>query len=179
MENWRGELSIRTARLELIPGTQPLLEAELAGRADLARQIKAKVPESWPPPLYDYDAIFWMLDCIKENACYETWGFRYFVLRGETVGTVVGAGGYKGPPTKDGTLEIGYSILPEYQHRGLATEAVEGLVHRAFDTPQVVQVIAETFPDLLPSIGILQKTAFQLIGKGSEPGMIRFQRDRD
>ncbi len=171
-------MPIQTARLVLIPGTQPLLEAELAGQAALARQMKVKVPESWPPSWYDDEAISWMLERIQENISYETWGFRYFVLHGEEAGTVVGIGGYQGPPSKEGILEIGYSILPEYQRRGFATEAVEGLVRRAFEDPQVVRIIAETFPDLLHSVGLLRKTAFRLVGEGSKPGMIRFQRER-
>jgi len=128
--------------------------------------------------LYDDEAIFWMLESIHENVSFETWGFRYFALRDEDGDVVVGIGGYKGPPTKDGALEIGYSILPEYCRRGLATEVVEGLVRRAFEIPHVTRVIAETYPDWLPSIGVLQKTAFQPIGKGSVPGMVRFQRER-
>ena len=39
-----------------------------------------------------------------------------------TTDTVVGFGGYKGPPT-DGEVEIGYSIAPDFQRRGHATAA--------------------------------------------------------
>lgn len=171
--------SIHTARLDLIPGTQSLLEAELEGRAAFARQITASVPESWPPPLYDADAIRWVLERFQaDDAGLRVWGFRYFVLRDEASGVAVGAGGYKGPPDGEGAVEIGYSILPEYQRRGLASEAVQGLVGRAFETPDVTRVIAETLPDLTPSIGVLEKTGFALVGEGSEDGVIRFQRDR-
>ena len=90
----------------------------------------------------------------------------------------MGAGGYKGPPATDGSVEIGYSILPEYQQRGFATEAVEALVTRAFENPDVTRVTAETLPDLSPSIGVLEKTGFELLGEGSEPGVIRYGRER-
>jgi len=39
-------------------------------------------------------------------------------------------------------------------------------------------VIAETLPELTPSIGVLRKCGFELIGEGSEPGVIRFERTR-
>jgi RimJ/RimL family protein N-acetyltransferase len=62
------------------------------------------------------------------------------------------------------------------QHRhGYATEAVRGLVAAAFALPEVRRVLAETLPELTPSIGVLHKCGFRLIGDGSEPGVIRFE----
>ena len=91
---------------------------------------------------------------------------------------LVGAGGYKGRPSPEGTVEIGYSIVPEYQRRGLATEAAAALVARAFCDTRVNRVIAETLPKLAPSIGVLRKNGFRLIGEGSEPEVIRFELTR-
>ena len=44
--------------------------------------------------------------------------------------TVVGFGGYKGPPT-DGEVEIGYSVAPSWQQRGHATAAAQLLIGKA------------------------------------------------
>ena len=44
--------------------------------------------------------------------------------------TVVGFGGYKGPPT-DGEVEIGYSVAPGWQQRGHATAAAQLLIGKA------------------------------------------------
>ena len=41
---------------------------------------------------------------------------------------LVAAGGYFGPPA-GGSVEIGYSVIPEARERGYATELVEALVH--------------------------------------------------
>ena len=38
--------------------------------------------------------------------------------------------------------------------------------------------LAETLPELTPSIGVLEKCGFRLIGDGSEPGVIRFELTR-
>ena len=46
--------------------------------------------------------------------------------------TLVGAGGYFGPPDADGTVEIGYSVLPEWQRHGYATQMTEALVNNVF-----------------------------------------------
>jgi RimJ/RimL family protein N-acetyltransferase len=39
-------------------------------------------------------------------------------------------------------------------------------------------VIAETYPSLIASIGVLRKCGFQLVGEGSEPRVIRFELTR-
>ena len=91
---------------------------------------------------------------------------------------VVGAGGYKGKPDAAGSVEVGYSVLPEYRRQGLATEAVAGLVANAFNDARVSRIIAETLPGLDASIGVLRKNHFRDIGAGSEPGVIRYELTR-
>ena len=104
----------------------------------------------------------------------------YFVLlAGETGERVlIGTIGYKGPPSPDGTVEVGYGIVNDHQRRGYASEAVRALVAHAFAVPEVHRVIAETLPELTPSIGVLRKCGFELTGEGSEPGVIRFELTR-
>ncbi len=84
----------------------------------------------------------------------------------------------KGKPTFDGTVEIGYSVLTEAQGLGYATEAVQGLVSWAFEHPEVLRVIAETLPELTPSIRVLEKSGFVSVAEGSEEGLIRFELSR-
>jgi len=77
-------------------------------------------------------------------------------------------------------VEIGYSIVEAFQGKGLGTEAVRALVDHAFRNPAVTRVIAETFPDLTPSIRVLEKNGFVRIEEGgSEPGVIRFELRRE
>lgn len=170
---------IRTERLDLLPATIPVLEAELAGPAELAKALRVEVAESWPPPLYDLEATRRTLELLRQSAEWQEWGLRYFVLRrAGSRGLAVGVGGYKGAPAADGSVEIGYSILPEHRRRGFASEAVEGLKERAYRDPRVERVVAETLPDLAPSIGVLRKTGFVRVEGGSEPGVIRFEHRR-
>lgn len=49
------------------------------------------------------------------------------------------------------------------------------LVARASADPAVRRIIAEPLPELTPSIGLLRKRGFHLIGDGSEPGALRFE----
>ena len=63
--------------------------------------------------------------------------------------------------------------------RGYASEAVEALVAWAFGHPEVTRVIAETYPELVASVGVLEETGFRFIGAGSEERVIRFERRRN
>jgi RimJ/RimL family protein N-acetyltransferase len=102
----------------------------------------------------------------------------FLVLPDSEERTLIGTAGYKGPPTEDGTVEVGYGIVTDHRRRGYASEAMRALVARAFRLPGVRRVIAETLPELTPSIGVLRKGGFALIGEGSEPGVIRFELTR-
>ena len=170
-------LRLETERLILMCGTPPLLRAELKQPEQFRRLLGVDVAAPWPPPLNDEQSNAWMIRFLEANPDSGGWGLWYFVLRegpnGKSI--AIGNGGYKGKPTEDGTVEIGYSVVEAYQRRGLGTEAAGALIARAFRDPAVTRVIAETFPDLRPSIRVLEKNGFVRIEGGSEPGVIRFE----
>ena len=70
----------------------------------------------------------------------------------------------------DGSVEIGYGILPEYQGRGYATEAVEAMVSWALCQSGVRRVEAETEPDNKASQRVLEKCGFLPTGTTGEEG---------
>ncbi len=80
-----------------------------------------------------------------------------------------------GLPDDDGSYMIGYSILPPFRRRGLASEGVASLVEAAFATGRISRVLAETYPHLIASIGVLEKNGFRFIGPGGEEGVIRYE----
>lgn len=170
---------IVTPRLELVPATPELTRAAIGGGRELGAWLGATVPSSWPPIYLDDPALEFMLARLEEDPAEAGWWY-YFALLREPEGTrlLIGGVGYKGPPAPDGTVEVGYGIVSDQQRRGFASEAVRGLLERAFARPDVRRVIAETLPELKPSIGVLHNCGFRLIGEGSEPGVIRFELTR-
>ena len=70
----------------------------------------------------------------------------------------------------DGSVEIGYGILPEHQGRGYATEAVDATVSWALRQPGVRRVDAETEPDNKASQRVLEKCGFIPAGTTGEEG---------
>ena len=96
------------------------------------------------------------------------WCHRQVVERASNL--VVGGIGFFGPPD-DGTVEIGYGIVPSRQGRGYATEAVAEMLSMAWSEPYVVAVTAETDADNMASHRVLEKAGFDRVP--SEEG-IRF-----
>jgi RimJ/RimL family protein N-acetyltransferase len=177
---------LQTSRLDLIPGTADILRAELAGPQVLAALLRdVRVPAAWPPDLYDAPAVRFMLTLVLEHPGHCEWAFYYVARRNAPDDRMlVGAGGFKGMPNSEGVVEIGYSILREYQRQGYATEAVDGWLRFAFDDPRVRVVVAQTLRPLTPSIRVLEKAGFHFAGSGSDPqappdeDVIRFELTR-
>ncbi len=168
-----------TERLEIAPATPDLVRAALDGPSALGARLRASVPPTWPPEYLDATSLQFTLERLSEGRGQAGWWLHFVLLRGGPGGRVlIGSGGYKGPPTPDGSVEVGYSIVTDHRRRGYATETVHALVARAFSLPSVRRVIAETLPTLAPSIGVLQKCGFRQIDGGSEPGVVCFELTR-
>jgi RimJ/RimL family protein N-acetyltransferase len=157
----------------LVPATQGLVKADLAGRAVLSGALGATVPDNWPPELYDRPAMEYAYRQLDDRA-EQRWSAWYLVENRASGCEVVGICGFKGRPDAKGSAEIGYSILTQFRHRGLATEAVARLVQWAFSHPGVNEVSAETLPHLVQSIKVLENNGFARAGAGSERGVVRF-----
>jgi len=167
---------VTTARLELRPATEQILQAELdRDYQALARLLQADVPPSWPPPLYDVAAVQWTLHRLQSRSWDAAWWAWYFLRRfagGRR--ELIGAGGFKGPPAR-GMVEIGYSIVEPLHGQGLGTEAAAGLVEWARAFPRILRVTAHTLPELRASIRVLEKNGFRQKGRPEEPGTMRFE----
>jgi [ribosomal protein S5]-alanine N-acetyltransferase len=167
---------IETTRLRLLPATVEMLAAELEGTQRLAEAAGLHVAPGWPPQFYDSSAIEFTLRRLVAVPDESGWWMYYMVDREQS--KIIGACGFKGPPSADGTVELGYAVVAEYQRRGYASEAVAGMVAHCFELPHVTRVIAETLPELVASIGVLVKGGFAFIGEGSETGVIRYELSR-
>ncbi len=171
--------TIRTQRLDLVPATIEHLDAELLCPDRLTGLLDAVVPDGWPPGEYDRPAVEFFRRRLVENPDAQGWYAWYAIERSVEGGLamLVGAGGYFGPPAPEGTTEIGYSIMPGFRGRGLASELAGALVARALATPGVTRVIAHTRPDNVASVKVLERCGFFPAGAGSEPGTIRYVRE--
>jgi ribosomal-protein-alanine N-acetyltransferase len=164
-----------TDRLRLVAGTKVLAAAEIEGRAKLAKLLGVSVPQTWPPDnLRDVLGYFYAL--YEEHPEWEGWLTWYAVRIDSDCPILCGGVGFKGPPNKRGMVEIGYSVLPEFEGQGISTEMVAGIVQWAKQQLQVKHIEAETNIDNKASIRVLEKNSFICSGAGLEPNTIRFIR---
>jgi RimJ/RimL family protein N-acetyltransferase len=153
-----------SSRLKLVDGTLALLSAALEGRDALEGLLGVSVVEGW-------EGFPEALPILR--ASYEgkpeghVWGSLFFI--GLQVRTLVGFGGFKGAPSPDGVVEIGYAIAPAFRGQGLATDAVALMVQRALADLAVRAVDAHTLGHDNPSTRVLQKAGFRKIAEIEDP----------
>ena len=166
---------IETDRLRLIPGTVALARAEIHDRIEFARLLKATIPGNWPPESLA-DALPLFLSWLEAAPdCIGWFGWYALAVHHDPAEPVlVGSGGFLGPP-KNGAIEIGYSVLPQFQGHGYATEMVSGLVQWAFGHPGLVTVAAETEWANPASVRVLTKVGFNPVGLARKPNGVRFE----
>lgn len=87
---------------------------------------------------------------------------RYFWFAKEKPGQIIGTasfsnflrGAYR-------SCHLGYKLLPEFQKRGYALEAVSRLVTAIFDEEHMHRIEAYTLPDNISSISLLTRLGFE------------------
>jgi hypothetical protein len=77
-----SKLAFSTARLDLIASSVDHLCAEQQAYEDLGVMLGVKVPEGWPPGLYDQEAITYFLEWMAQGGpAVEGWYGWYAILR--------------------------------------------------------------------------------------------------
>jgi len=152
-----------TRQIELVPRTSGEVRAMIDAMAPDAR---AQLSAEW-------------LALFETSTATDPW-VHGFVARDRATGTVVGEGGFKGPP-RGGVVEIAYGTRAEHRGQGYATVTAHALVDYAFGAPEVTLVIAHTLPDSTASQRVLTKCGFQRAGDVVDPedGLVwRFEKRR-
>jgi len=154
--------------------TTPRLRLELVTQVEAAAMLAGRRAPTWHPDYPrkdDLDGIS-MIPAASSGATAEdlSWSPRHVVRAFD--GLVVGSIGFFGPPATaaDGVLEaeIGYGLVADARGRGVATEAVAGLlVH----TDRLgVRVRASVEPGNTPSVRVLAKCGFTELRGADEEG---------
>ena len=159
-----ADVTVLTARLEVIAATTGTVSLELRNVEQFATALGVPTPATWPPPLNDEASQRWYLEMLQRPGSIG-WGLWYLIRR-EPTRELIGVTGFKGRPVH-GSCEIGYSVLPSFQGNGYATEASRELIRWAFSHRDVERVTSETLPDLLDSIRVMEKCGMRFIGDGN------------
>lgn len=155
---------IDRTRLTLVDGTFALLSAALEGRAALEALLAVSVAEGWE----GFPEALPVLRASYEGSSEpHEWGSLFFIK--PDVRALVGLGGFKGPPSSEGVVELGYAIAPAFRGQGLATNATTQMLERAFANPSIRAVDAHTLGAENPSTRVLQRTGFRKIAELNDP----------
>ena len=167
--------SYHTERLELIAATVEHINAELNDINLFASMLNAEVGTEWPPGEYDKNAQEYFRDLLlKGREDLIGWLGWYAIKPSEEnqSAVLIGAGGYFGPPSEIGEIEIGYSVIPSYQNKGYATEIVRALVDIACKDSRVKRISARTTDSNKASCKVLDKNGFICATRDSENNIL-------
>ncbi|SFC30591.1 Acetyltransferase (GNAT) family protein [Flexibacter flexilis DSM 6793] len=156
---------INTERLQLIAANTATLQLAIAGNQYLGHELKVQVLDDWSE--FGVDALRYALDKLAENPEENGW-WTYWAVHPHDQ-KLIGGGGYKGQPSPDGVVEIGYEIAPSYRNCGLATEMAKGLITNAFSHQNVTIILAHTLAQENPSTKVLRKCGFTMVAQLHDP----------
>jgi [ribosomal protein S5]-alanine N-acetyltransferase len=169
-----NSFDIITLRLRLVTITTELMDADAARSKQLGVLLSAEVPSFWPPEHWEPHVYAFMKEQALHHPHTVGWN-RFVVLNGQRptlIGTICAF------PKGESEAEIGYSVLGPWQRCGFATEGVRAFITELFRGSSLRTLTAQTFPELIPSIGILSKCGFQFVGSGEEDGAVRYRLER-
>ena len=87
----------------------------------------------------------------------------------EQTGIVVGACAFKGKPSEEGEVEIGYFTFAEFEGQGCGTSMAQALIAIAIAAAEVTRVVANTQPEESASTRILRKVGMAFEGERHDP----------
>ncbi|UZJ77821.1 GNAT family N-acetyltransferase [Fictibacillus sp. KU28468] len=141
-------MKLETERLTIIPCSRPYIESLSPDAYPIRNQIKSHVEQLEQDP--------------------ELYGWGVWLVTEKETGMIVGDIGFKGKPSAERTVEVGYGIIPSAQKKGYATESVRAIIDWAFSSDQVNRVIAECLINNDPSIRVLEKMNMKRLGQEGE-----------
>jgi RimJ/RimL family protein N-acetyltransferase len=104
---------------------------------------------------------------VRENPQNICWYSRLIVERASNV--VIGGTSFHGGPDERGMIEIGLGIAEAERGKGYASEALRAMWDWAAKLPEVKFLRYTVSPDNLPSVTIIRKFGFPLIGEQIDP----------
>ena len=158
---------IETERLQLIPCDLAHFEAILDDEQKLGSLLHVKLAEEWLGFEAAREAMRPGYEHLKAHPEILGWWTYLFVHKPDR--TLIGLGGFKGPVTEDGMVELGYAIAPAYRRRGLASEATLGMIEYSFAHPAIKRVDAHTLPEKNASTGVLEKVGMKFVQAVQDP----------
>ena len=104
---------------------------------------------------------------VKKNPAFAQIGLILGVLK--STSEIIGSAGFHNMPDENGMIEIGFGIVPEMQRQGFGTEILLGMWNMIVKRPDVKILRYTVSPKNKPSMHIIEKLGFKLIGEQLDP----------
>lgn len=158
-------MKIMTERLTLLPCSLEILNLMDSNLSELETLLNVKIPGAWPTKDLK-EIILLFIENTEEDSTFLGW--HVWIVIDNRLKQVIGDIGFLGKPDNDGSVEIGYSIIPKLWRQGYATEAVKGLIGWVFNQPEVRRVIACCSEENKASIRVVEKAGFRQVAQNGE-----------
>jgi len=110
------------------------------------------------------DALPFVTEQVRTDPDAAVWWMWAIAAEGAFVGSI----GFAGLPDRDGAVQVGYSVYPEHQRQGIATEALQAMTGWAFAHPAVRLVRATIPPWNLPSLRVAERVGYVRRGRAHD-----------
>ena len=167
------EILLDSTNLRLSPAQPNCLLALIQGVEEFEKQFGMPISKGLRE-FYTSDGVNpeW-IEMLQAAEKSDPWTIGFLVIHREHQ-QVIGTAGFKGPPDQDGTVEIGYGIVSDFENQGHATDAAGLLTKFASNHPEVKRIRAHTLPEWNASTRVLEKNEFQKVDEIEDPedGMV-------
>lgn len=173
-------LFLQTTHLDLVAASLLHVDAELAGPKQLGKLLGVSVPKEWPPTGLGREFVGAVRQRLAQDGPAGTGWYGWYAICRHTAlqpSILVGVGGFFGPPDGEGTVELGFTVLPAYRGRGHATEMVCTLVDHALSQPAVERIVADSLVKDRATQAVLLRSGFRIV-QSPEDGVVRCERGR-
>lgn len=174
-------LFLQTNHLDLVASTLLHVDAEMAGRDQLASLLGVVVPKDWPPAGVDRNVLGHVRSRLAAEGQPSVGWYGWYAVSRRTAlqpPTLVGGGTFFGPPDGQGRVEMAFGVLPAFRGRGHATEMATALVDHALSQPRVDCIVAHARAADRPTLAVLLRCGFILATPKPENGLLRCERPR-
>ena len=164
----------QTERLEVVSLSASHARAATDRREEFAAMLNARIDDDWPlPDFAEYLPV--MARTLERDTELMAYG-GVMILREPRI--VIGEVGLHGAP-KDGRAEVGYSIVPSWRKRGIATEGLQGLMKWAYETLTISRLAARCLPENQSSKRVLEKNGFKFVSGPDREGLLHYAHIRE
>lgn len=150
--------------IEIVPCSIEHLEKLIEGKDVFESTYGLQVVDGYMP---FKGALQYILNRMQDSQLWHPWLPYLFVFCPDRA--LVGLGGFKSVPDSQRRIEIGYSVAPDYQSKGLATSAASQLIEIAFKSKLVDCVCAHTLAEPNASTRVLEKCGMTKTSQTIDP----------